>query len=315
MTIITLSAARAPGLGDTLVIHGGIVPPGWWITRELGRGGQAIALELRNATGARRALKVDTSACGDGDTRLRREADLLNQVASPYLPQLHEVREAGGRLGLVLDLLDGIDLRRWLCVAPLSGRIRAVLDVARAAEVLHRAGVVHRDISPMNVRVVVARSGPRAVLFDLGIALSHKGAKDATAEPATLTGASLGTLGYAAPEQLNDGHSATPRSDVFSLGALLYEAVTGRPAFRARSISHAITQALARTWDDLDTSADHVPPAVRALIRRSLSPEPLRRPADGDGFRAALEAAWRSGAVSPPIAALEDKAGSRETLW
>ncbi len=271
------------------------MPAGWWASREVGRGGQAVVLEIRSATGASRAVKIDATPDASAGVRLRREAALLAGVHSAHLPRLYGMTEDQGRVALILELLRGPELGTWLRGSALSDRLAAVRHVALACGALHELGVVHRDVGPKNVRVVSGHAGPRAVLFDLGIARTLAGAPT-SGGPATLPGTPLGTLGYAAPEQLVDGHCATARADVFALGALLFEAVTGRQAMPAHRLPDALRQANGRLWREHAAEMDHVPPRLRQLVHDSLSPDPSERPASGHAFAVELAASgWSAG--------------------
>jgi len=156
--------------------------------------------------------------------------------------------------------------------------------------------------------VVSSYSGPRAVLFDLGIARTLAGAPT-SGGPATLPGTPLGTLGYAAPEQLVDGHCATARADVFALGALLFEAVTGRQAMPAQSLHDALRQANGRLWRSHAAEMDHVPPRLRQLVHDSLSPDPSERPASGHAFAVELATSGLPRSVPAAVAC------HSEALW
>lgn len=308
MSVATLAAHLCPTIGDRLVIPDGVVPAGWWATRELGRGGQAVVLEIRSASGACRALKVDATRDASAGPRLRREAAMLARVHSAHLPRLYGMTEDQGRVALVLELLRGPELGAWLRASALSDRIAAVRHVTLACGGLHELGVAHRDVGPKNVRVVSSHSGPRAVLFDLGIARTLAGAPT-SGGPATLPGTPLGTLGYAAPEQLVDGHCATARADVFALGALLFEAVTGRQAMPAQSLHDALRQANGRLWRSHAAEMDHVPPRLRQLVHDSLSPDPSERPASGHAFAVELATSGLPRSVPAAVAC------HSEALW
>jgi hypothetical protein len=203
----------------------------------------------------------------------QREARAAARIAHPNVTQVHdygEARMAGGAVigYLVMELLEGENLANRLLrgLLPWPDAVRVCADVAAALQAAHRLGVVHRDIKPSNV--VLTATGAKVV--DFGIAALGVGPE---------AGGRLvaGTPAYVAPELLGRG-APTPASDVYALGALLYETLTGRPRLNATTwaeAAHAQEHGLA----DAPLSVPGLPEVVRLLCERCLSGSPERRPA------------------------------------
>ncbi|HTM21365.1 MAG TPA: serine/threonine-protein kinase, partial [Kofleriaceae bacterium] len=213
--------------------------------------------------------------------RLHREAEILGRLDHPRIVSYiaHGDTEAGVPY-LVMEWLDGEELSRRLRRGPLGpdealALARGVVDGLAAA---HAAGVVHRDIKPSNLFL---RGGdPAAVaIFDFGIARLLQ------APRATQTGALVGTPGYLAPEQARGERAIDGRADIFSLGCVLYECLTGRPAFAGEHVMAVLAKIL---LDDVwpVSSIVSVPRGLDRLISRALTKDPAGRPADGQALAA-----------------------------
>ena len=176
--------------------------------------------------------------------RLTREARLVAALSHPHICRLFDVGQHDGADFLVMEFLEGETLARRLQRGrlPLEQALRYGIEMAGALAAAHAAGIVHRDLKPSNV--ILTRSG--AKLLDFGVAkprsaLSIVEADGTTEQPLTQDGTITGTLQYMAPEQL-EGHEADARSDIFAFGAVLFETVTGKKAFEARSTATLIAQ-------------------------------------------------------------------------
>jgi tetratricopeptide (TPR) repeat protein len=248
------------------------------VIRELGRGGMGAVYAVADpATGTRLALKrLDA---GDR-TRFRREFNTLAHLAHPRVVSVHEYGETDGRPFYTMELLDGRDLRDMACTPP-EDACRLARDIAAGLAFLHSRRLLHRDLSPRNVRCT---SDGRAKLIDFGLLATIGTTRDVA-----------GTPPFTAPEVVR-GMPLDPRTDLFGIGALLYWLLTGTYAFGARTFGE-----LEAAWKNrpLPPSAvvAAVPPALDDLVLSLLRIDPLGRPAT------AAEVIDRLGAIAglPPL--------------
>lgn len=206
------------------------------LQEELGRGGMGIVYRAeQRSLGREVAVKVILrgALASSGDVaRFRSEAEAAARLEHPGIVPIFEVGEVNGHVYFTMPLVRGQTLNELLADGPLSSRnaARLVRDVARAIQYAHERGVVHRDLKPANVLVDLEE---RTHVTDFGLA---KRVYDERTASLTATGAILGTPAYMAPEQAAGGRGEVgPASDVYSLGALLYALVTGRPPFQGPS--------------------------------------------------------------------------------
>jgi predicted Ser/Thr protein kinase len=200
------------------------------VVRELGRGGMGVVYEARDpTTGRRLALKliIGDEAEGDALARFRREAEVMARVSHPNVVRVHALDRAPEGPFIVTELVDGQGLDGLTRKGPLPPEVaaRLVRALADAIAALHAQGVVHRDLKPQNV---IVRPDGAPVLLDFGIARDL-----ISKERLTVTGSFLGTPAYMAPEQAEAGSPSAlgPAVDVYALGALLLETLSGRPPF------------------------------------------------------------------------------------
>jgi serine/threonine-protein kinase len=252
--------------------------------------------------GVERAVKVIRAANAKARNRLEREARALAAIQDPHVVRIHEIGHSGGSLWFSMDLLEGEPLDAVLEGDRLD-RARALqiaCDMCRGVATLHRAGIVHRDLKPANVFLT---ADGRALILDLGLALRA----DDGDERLTKSGAMIGTVLYMAPEQLRAERSRCgPPTDVFALGLILYELLTGEPArdvdpsagmavFTVVLQSHGVRPAarcpeLPAKLDDLVRRATHQDPAGRPASAVELLDELERvRAAPGPSRRARLQ--------------------------
>jgi serine/threonine-protein kinase len=232
--------------------------------RDLGR---VVALKVLHGTG------VDPQLAG----RFEREGVLLGRLSHPNVVPVFGTGTDGGRPYLVMAYIEGRSLDRVLAAdgpLPVDDAVALAADVAAGLAAAHAAGVVHRDVKPANV--VLGDDGvPR--LVDFGIAR----ADDLTAM--TRADSVLGTASYLSPEQAR-GEVPGPASDVYALGCVLHELLTGRPPFTADS---PVAVAYKHVHEP-PPRLPGVPGAVEAVVRRALAKDPAERYADGAAFEAEL---------------------------
>ncbi|WP_437693941.1 protein kinase domain-containing protein [Sorangium sp. So ce176] len=317
------AAARCPLHGDAAAPPRGgaaeVAPhvAGFDGLRPLDEGGFArVFAASRREDGLAVALKI---ARHRGDPRFSREAAALRRIGPPAVPLLLAEGEIeGGFPYLVLELLDGETLARWMEALPGAGAA-APVDAARLVEALgaavdriHAAGVVHRDLKPENAMVRPAEAPAwRVALLDLGLARLGEG-HGATGEGGqpTHTGLRLGSVVYMAPEQCLDARDVDARADLYSLGVIAFELLTGRPPFvgDASAVVHAhVSQRPPRP-----SELAPVPRGVDEVLLRALAKARVERFGSARAFSEALRAALAGIVASPPARRVEQRRDGRD---
>lgn len=281
------------------------------IIAPLGAGGMGEVYRGRDTRLQREvAIKVLPASLAHDERalqRLEQEARAVAALNHPNLLSIHDIgKTPAGAPYLVTELLEGEPLRQLLHAGTL-GQAKAVdyaAQMARGLAAAHEKGIVHRDLKPENVFVT---ADGRVKILDFGLAkLTSAGSEDVTlAEPAaaaTAPGAVLGTVGYMSPEQVR-GQPADARSDIFSLGAVLYEMLTGRRAFRGDSAVEVMSAILKEDPEPLSppststasgTAAHALSPALDRIVRHCLEKQPRQR------FQSADDIAFQLGDVTQP---------------
>jgi len=265
-----------------------IIGDRYQLGRVIGRGGMATiheAMDLRSERPvAVKLLRPEAAADADLADRFRREALAATVLHHPNIVACLDTGTDDGQPYLVMDLVDGEDLaarlKRGGRLAPAYAA-RIGLDVARALGVAHVRGIVHRDVKPGNI--LLASDG-RALVTDFGIA---RLAADAEA---ARPGTTLGSVHYFSPEQAK-GATTTPASDVYGLGLVLYEALTGARAFSGDTTDAIALARIGAIPPSPRAVRPEVPADLDGVVRRALAPEPADRYANGNAMAAALEAA------------------------
>ena len=293
----------ALGSTDVLVLPG-VLAGRYRPLGVLGRGAIAEVVRARDEqTGTEVALKVLYPHLRESAIvveRFRREVEIVRRIAHPNVLAIHDVVESDGRLFLVMDFHPGGDLADQLARRgrlPPSEIVRLATQLCGALGAAHRAGVVHRDVKPSNV---LCGGGTEfdVRLCDFGLAR--------TAEHAGLTVANavLGTPEYMAPEVVTDGQ-ADPRSDLYSLAVVLFEAATGRLPFYADSPYQLMRQHIDVEAPRARSLVPDLPAALDEAIARALAKEPLDRFATTDDLQRALTEEPR--ALTPATVAGRDR--------
>ncbi len=258
------------------------------LERELGRGGMAtvhLARDLRHDRPVALKILHPELAQALGPERFIREIRLAARLDHPHILPVYDSGETAGRLWFTMPFVDGATLRQRLArepQLPLAEVVRITREVAAALGYAHGQGIVHRDVKPENILL----RGERCVLADFGVAR----AVDAAGERLTETGFTLGTPAYMSPEQATADRHLDPRSDIYSLGCVVYEMLAGEPPFTGRTAQALIARRLADPVPDLCTVRD-VPRQVEQVVRQALARAPADRFADAPAFARALEAA------------------------
>jgi serine/threonine-protein kinase len=287
------------------------------LDREAGAGGMATVYLAEDVRHDRRvALKVlrPELAAVIGAERFLAEIKLTANLQHPHILPLFESGEADGYLFYVMPFVEGETLRDRISrekQLPVSDAVRITTEVASALDYAHRHGVVHRDIKPENI---LLHDG-QALVADFGIALA---ASKAGGSRMTETGMSLGTPHYMSPEQAMGEREITARSDVYALGAVLYEMLTGEPPFTGNTAQAVVARVLTESPRPLGVQRHTIPRHVEAAVLTALEKLPADRFATAAEFAEALkDRSYASAAVleaAPPPAAPAVRAGRRNIL-
>jgi serine/threonine-protein kinase len=274
--------------------------PGYEIITALGRGGMGVVYQARQTKLDRIvALKMILSGAHAGEAdlaRFRTEAEAIARLQHPNIVQIFEFGEYGGRPFFSLEFCGGGGLDSKL-KAPLPPRQAAglVRTLARAVQAAHQAGIIHRDLKPANI-LFLADGTPK--ISDFGLAKKIEGG-----DGLTQTGAIVGTPSYMAPEQAGgDSHRVTTLVDVYALGAILYECLTGRPPFKAASAIDTLMQVVEREPEPPTALQPGIDRGLELICLKCLAKEPAQRYASADQLAADLES-WLAGvpiSVRPP---------------
>jgi serine/threonine protein kinase len=256
------------------------------IERVLGRGGLGAVWEAKHLISQRaEAIKVmlpEQTGTEDMKERFRREIQLLASLSHPNIAQLHNAFYFEDQLIMVMELVEGEDLRTRGRNAriPMPQLIDYALQVLSALDYAHARGVVHRDIKPANI--MVTPSGLVKVL-DFGIAISQ------TSQNLTLAGSVIGSPLHMSPEQIR-GEKATQQSDIYSFGVTLYELIAGQPPITGATTYALMMAHLNVVPTPLSQLRPDIPARLSGVIARALEKEPSRRFATAAEFLEALRA-------------------------
>ena len=267
------------------------------IERELGAGGMATVYLARDVKHARQvALKVlhPELAAALGPERFLAEIRTTANLQHPHILPLHDSGEADGYLYYVMPFVAGEALRQRLdreTQLPIEDSVRIARETLSALDYAHRQGIVHRDIKPENI---LLHDGS-ALVADFGIALA---VQSAGGQRMTQTGLSLGTPQYMSPEQAMGERHIDSRADVYAVGAVLYEMLTGEPPFSGASVQAIVAKVMTERPMSPRTVRDTIPVHVEAAALRALAKLPADRFATGKDFSDALDGRGNTGAVS-----------------
>ena len=282
------------------------------LDREIGAGGMATVYLAEDVRHDRKvALKVlrPELAAVIGAERFLAEIKLTANLQHPHILPLFDSGEADSYLFYVMPFIAGETLRDRLTrekQLPVADAVRIASEVASALDYAHRHGVVHRDIKPENI---LLHDG-QALVADFGIALA---ASKASGARMTETGMSLGTPHYMSPEQAMGEREITPRSDVYALGAVLYEMLSGDPPFTGSTAQAIVARVVTETPRSLHAQRHTIPAHVEAAVNTALEKLPADRFATAAEFAEALTGRGFSAATTAvtPRAARPAGAGPR----
>ena len=264
------------------------------IERELGHGAMATVYLARDLKHNREvAVKVLLAELGFalGPERFRREIELATHLSHPHILPIYDSGEADGELYYVMPYVAGESLRARLNrerQLPLDEALRITCEVASALDHSHRHGIIHRDIKPENILL----EDGQALVADFGIARAVSAVGEGKL---TSTGVSLGTPTYMSPEQGMADPSLDGRSDIYSLGCVLYEMLAGSPPFSGHTTQALIARHSLDEVPSLSIVRRTIPDEVEDAVLRALEKVPADRFATAAEFAAALQACQQSG--------------------
>jgi hypothetical protein len=289
-------ADAGPGVASLLLDDApDVMPAGstvgpYRVLRRLGRGGMGLVYLAEDTRLARpvtlKILHPQDTADDKRRERLRHEARAAAALVHPNVAAVHALEEISGQLFIVSEYVPGRTARDRLDAGgplPADEAIDVALQVARGLEAAHRQGIIHRDLKPENILI----GDNRVVrILDFGIA------RTLTSEPErqrlTATGMLVGTPGYMAPEQL-EGAAGDARSDVFALGTVLYELVSGANPFQGKTASSTAARIMTLDPVPLNRLNPLLPPALDAIVAKCLKKDPAERYESAAGLVEALE--------------------------
>jgi serine/threonine-protein kinase len=279
--------------------------PAYVLERELTGGGMSrVFLATERALNRKVVIKVlpPELAAGVNRERFRREIQLAAQLQHPHIVPLYSAGEHGDLLYYTMPFIEGESLKHAIGThgtdKPFSMRevVRILHDVSDALAYAHARGVIHRDIKPGNV----LRSGVHAVVTDFGVAKAISASMPAAGM--TTSGMAIGTPAYMAPEQLAGDPAADHRVDIYAVGLLGYELLTGEAPFNETSPQATLAAQMTREPVSVSRKRPDAPPALAALVMKCLAKIPERRPQHATELVAELDAmAIGSGDFPPSV--------------
>ncbi|MBA2708568.1 MAG: protein kinase [Gemmatimonadaceae bacterium] len=275
------------------------------IERELGGGGMSRVFLAEDSNLKRKVvIKVlpPEMAAAVSIDRFRREIQLAATLQHPHIVPLHSAGEINGLPYFTMPYVRGESLRQHLATVgelPLSEAVRTLREIASALAYAHENHVVHRDIKPDNVLI----SGGSAVVTDFGVAKALTESADETSLSLTSMGVALGTPAYMAPEQATADPHVDYRADIYALGIMAYEMVTGATPFPGRSPQATLAAHVTETPENVSRRRSNIPPGLASIIMRCLEKRPADRPQSAHDLMHQLDALTTpSGGITPTAA-------------
>jgi serine/threonine-protein kinase len=304
MAVVSEHVAREPRAGEVLEGR-------WQIEAELGRGGMGVVYAARNLRTEKRVAIKWLATRGAGSPaqvahmveRFRREARAAAGIRHPNVVEVYDVGGPDDAPFLVMELLEGESLRTRLARGPLSWEeaCQIMIPVMRGVAAAHRAGVVHRDLKPDNLFLCEHDGGLVPKVLDFGVAAMKSASHDGLGS-LTRSGTVVGTPSYMPLEQLM-GKDVDERADVYALGVVLYECLTGVLPFAARSASELAVLQATEGATALSRHRPELRGAGEATVMKALLREPGDRHQSVDAFLDAIEATLHEAPVAPGASA------------
>jgi len=268
------------------------------IVDTLGRGGQATAFkadDLRlNRTVVVKALRPELTVSEVARRRFEREACLASALDNPHIQAVYDVGETEGLSYIVLQYVEGPTLQQFMNGRPLEtlSALSIAIQLADALAVAHGSGIVHRDLKPANI---IVAAGGQAKILDFGLAkmlAPEGGGAPGANDTWTELGVPYGSMGYSSPEQVA-GESADHRTDVFSLGVVVYEMITGRTPFGGRHAVEMLSAVVNKTPPPIIELNPRAPVTLQPILDRALAKSSKDRYQTMAAFRDALKSLMR----------------------
>ena len=276
------------------------------VTGKLGTGGMGVVYEAEDTRLPRKvALKFlpdEVADDADATRRFRREAETIALLSHPHICTIYDIDEHEGRAFIAMECVAGVNLKTYIArhTPATADVVDLALQIADALGAAHGKGIVHRDIKPGNIIVTDEK---RVKVLDFGLARRFRtdDTGEVGLEGSTMPGRPMGTANYMAPERILQ-LPLDPRSDLFSLGVVIYEMATGRLPFAGASPSETVTNVLEKEPAPLTALAPQHPKALEQIVRRLLAKRASER------FASAAE-------LSEGLRALQPAAGRGASLW
>jgi serine/threonine protein kinase len=261
--------------------------PGYVILGEIGAGGLSVVYRARQLS-LNRVVAIRTTRGHEADRYLRREADILARVRHPHVVPVIDLLEHAGRVYLVLEHAEGGNLATRIADQPQEPRAAAALveRLARTLAHVHRCGVIHCNLKPRNVLLAAPPTGPKEAadpadgeeVYGIPLLCGFGLALDAQRRAEVEEGLIMGTPAYMAPEQASGRfRDIGPATDVYGLGACLYELLTGRRLFRSESVVDLLNLVLTREPEPVRRLNPAVDSRLEAICTKCLQKDPARR--------------------------------------
>ncbi|MBX6330392.1 MAG: protein kinase [Gemmatimonadaceae bacterium] len=288
------------------------------LDRELGRGGMGIVYRARDRRLKRvvaiKLLPPELAFRGEIKSRFLREAETAAQLSHPNIVPIYSVDEREGLVFFVMACVDGVTLAKRLSEEhqlPIADAQRITREVAEALAYAHGRGVIHRDIKPDNI--LLDRESGRAMVTDFGIARAVQEGADSRL---TATGVAIGTPAYMSPEQAAGDRQIDGRSDLYSLGIVAYQMLTGQLPFQASSTASMLMKHITEAPPPINQFRPDCPSDLAMLVMTLLEKEPERRFPSASALAIAL--AGEMGPPPPagtvPMSAPTGRTAARSTL-
>jgi eukaryotic-like serine/threonine-protein kinase len=292
------------------------------ILDRLGAGGMGAVYRARDTRlGREVAVKVLPAELASDASRLRRfekEARSASALNHPNIVTIHDVGFSDGVAWIAMERVDGKTLRQLVSrgALPVKRLLAIATQIADGLATAHAAGIVHRDLKPENVMVT---GEERVKILDFGLAkpappapATPEAGEGSPADTLTSPGLVVGTVGYMSPEQVR-GQPADARSDIFAAGAVLYEMLTGKPAFRKATAAETMTAILNEDAAAVSQLAPNLPPGLQRTVNRCLSKNPEQRIQHATDLAFALEALSDSGSTG--VATAKEQTSAKRWAW